>query len=115
RVQRTTLPLWEGEPNLVCVDVADGVSTASTETWVSPPDARRLVLSVTQVQLQSEVTEGPIRVTARFTELGRTACAAEVPGGDVGITNPGSAGLLCSSGGDTGPLDGGGAVAELAV
>lgn len=115
RVQRTTLPLWEGEANLVCIDVFDGVTRSSVETWVSPPDARRLVLSVTQVQLQSEVAAGPINVTARFAELGWTPCAVSLPGGGVGITNPGSAGLLCSSGGDTGALDGGGAVAELAV
>lgn len=115
RVQRTTLPLWEGEPNLLCIDVLDGVTRSSTETWVSPPDARRLVLAVTQVQLQAEVQPGPIEVTARFVELGWSPCAVALPGGGVGITNPGSAGVLCSSGGDTGALDGGGSVAELAV
>jgi hypothetical protein len=114
RVQRTTVPLWEGEPNLVCVGVADGVTTASAQLWVQPPDARRLVLGVTQVQAQAAVP-APISVSAQFVELGWTPCAVQITIAGTGISGPGSAGVLCSSGGDVGVLDGGGSVAELAI
>ena len=114
RVQRTTVPLWEGEPNLVCIEVADGVTTASSELWVAPPDARRLVLGVTQVQSQAAVP-APITVSAQFVELGWTPCVVQIDIAGTGISSPGSAGVLCSSGGDVGSLDGGGSVAELAI
>jgi hypothetical protein len=114
RVQRTTVALWEGEANLVCVGVEDGVTTAAAELWVTPPDARRLVLGVTQVQAQAPVP-APITVTAQLVELGWTPCTVQIAIAGTGISSPGSAGVMCSSGGDIGPLDGGGSVAELAV
>lgn len=117
-IHRFTVPLPEGEPSLVCVTRPDDAgATVANRFLVTPPDARRLRLAVTQLDLTDGVADGDIQVRGTFAELAWTPCGASLPDGaaEAGTTDPGSAGALCSSGGDTGAIAGAGGVLDVTV
>lgn len=116
-IQRFTAPLPEGEPSIVCISRPGGGAPGRTAFLVTPPDARRLRLAVTELELTEGQPADAIEVRGTFAELGWTPCGASLPAvdADAGTTDPGAAGALCSSGGDTGAIAGAGGALDLTV
>jgi hypothetical protein len=113
RVRRITVPLPEGEPSLLCV-----IGTGSTDpvgVVVTPPDARRLQLAVTEVDADDAIDAGQVVVSGTFAELGWTPCGATLPAAPSGTSSPGDAGRLCASAGDSGAIAAAGGVLDLGV
>jgi hypothetical protein len=115
RLQQVTVALAEGEPNLLCVTYGAASALRRATLLVRPPDARRLTLVVSELQLQGAPPGGTVEVVAAFAELGWAPCRASVPAPGAGITEPGFAGILCLSSGDTGAIAGAGSVVDVSV
>ena len=116
RLQRTTFPVPEGERSLVCVRSPGAVVASFVAV---PPDARRLTLSVAQLELDDAVDAGVITVLGRFGSFDWTPCgavlpAAAAPAGVLDLTLDGS-GALCTSGGDAGAIASAGAVLDVLI
>jgi hypothetical protein len=115
RLQRVTVPVAEGERNLVCVSVGSGPDLRRLALVATPPDTRRLVLTVRELRLVGAPPGGAVEVTAAFPSLGWAPCGVRLPAAGAGSSLPGAAGLLCDSGGDTGALAAAGSVTELSL
>jgi hypothetical protein len=115
RLQQVTVPLAEGETNLLCVGFGAGPSARRATLLVTPPDARRLALVATELQLHDVPPAGAVEVVATFPELAWAPCRVGVAATAVGVTSPGLAGVLCASGGDTGALAAAGGVVDVTV
>jgi hypothetical protein len=115
RLQRVTLALAEGEPNVVCASVGSGPALRRLTLVAVPPDARRLELGATELRLTGAPPGGVVQLEATFPELGWTPCGVRIAAAGAGSTLPGEAGVLCTSGGDTGALGAAGSVAELRI
>ena len=116
RVRRVTLPMSEGEPSLLCI-VPDGIEAAPVSLFVTPPDARRLGLAVTEVRAPDGIG-GPdeeLVVLGTFSNLAWTPCGTVLTGIPDGDVEPGPEGGMCTSGGDTGAIAAAGGVLDLAV
>jgi hypothetical protein len=97
---RRVVPVAEGEATQVCI-VTD---LGERRVLVTPPDARRLTLAVTDV----DVTAGTaVDVQGMFPSLGWTPCR--------GVAERGQETVLCESGGDSGALAAAGGLLDLAV
>jgi hypothetical protein len=97
-VVRHVVAIPEGEPTLVCIDDVTSVGVV-----VTPPDARRLSLVVTDIDTPATDVE----VQGTFATLGWTPCkGAAAAGVEV---------VLCESGGDSGAIAAAGGLLDLAV
>lgn len=110
-VDRVTIALSEGEPNLVCADLGPGSTLVRAALVATPPDARRLTLSVGTPQLTGEAGD-TIEVRGTFPSLGWLPCGTRLEGvtGDPGRTTQ-----LCTSGGDSGAIAAAGGLLDLSV
>jgi hypothetical protein len=116
-VHRFTVPLPEGEPSLVCLRRPGANPGDAASFRLTPPDARRLRLAVTGLDLTDAVDANDLQVRGTFAELGWTPCGALLPAVSVGPgdVDPGASGVLCGSGGDTGAIAAAGGVLDLSV
>lgn len=116
-IHRFTAPLPEGEPSIVCIARTHDGTQRTTSFLVTPPDARRLRLAVTELELSDDQPADAIEVRGTFAELGWTPCGASLPAvaTPAGTSDPGAGGVLCSSGGDTGAVAGAGGALDLTV
>jgi hypothetical protein len=113
RLRRITVALPEGEPSLLCVDPI-GIDTSPAELLVTPPDGRRLTLGVTEVDGSDGIGDEDLVVLGTFPAVAWAPCAAvlDVP---RGVVVPGSEGVLCASGGDTGAIAAAGGVLDVSI
>jgi hypothetical protein len=116
-IHRATVPLPEGEPSIVCITRPGGTGPRTTSFLVTPPDARRLRLAVTELVLAAGQAADAIQVRGTFAELGWTPCGARLPAAaaEPGTTDPGPGGAMCGSEGDTGAIAGAGGALDLTV
>ena len=108
------VPLPEGVGSLVCI-VPSGFEAAPVGVFATPPDARRLVLSVTEVDAPLGIGDEELVVLGTFAPVAWTPCAVVLTGVASGTTAPGPEGLLCTSGGDTGAIAASGGMLDVAI
>lgn len=145
QVDRVVVPVAEGEPSLLCIRTSADAAEPAAALVVTPPDARRLRLAVTELRLD-RTPDAAVEVTGTFAELGWTPCGArvagaaappeeegtptgpdaeapvdpeaplaEVPVVDPVASSPTELAVLCTSGGDAGAVVAAGGLLDLAV